>query len=133
MAILKQEEGEEGHPRSIAQIRRDRDSERSNNNITTLSENVAEDDGLILRDEQDAHATSLESLCSSKDGSAEINIICGWEAHGNESDKIIGQHHLRQLEVRPQYQSKGCPLIVSAKYKDLFRHDFAISPLVSAL
>lgn len=49
----------------------------------------------------------------------------------NESgdDTIHGQHHLRNLLVRPLNQSKGCPLALTAKYKPKVSHNFDEGPL----
>ena len=81
-----------------------------------------------------AHPASLASLCPPSGGS-NINIICCWSAfvvNDNDDDIIHGQHHLRNLLVRPLNKSKGCPLALTAKYKPRVSHDFAEGPLVSA-
>ena len=135
MATLKRD-NDHIHPRSIAQIRRDRDTDDSNGDVKGISSNMLVDHGTtdnLSCEVENFHPTSLESLCSPSQGNSEINLLCSWKAHGNGSEKILGQHHLRQLVVHPQYQSKGCPLTVSAKYKALIRHDFSVSPLVSFL
>lgn len=77
----------------------------------------------------DSHPTSLDCLCSSEESSSEINIICSWATSGKQ-DSIVGQHHLRHLAVRPEYKSKGCPILISAKYESDVTHDFSFSPLV---
>lgn len=52
--------------------------------------------------------------------------------NGND-DTIYGQHHLRDLLVRPLNKSKGCPLAITANYKSHVSHDFNKGPLVSLI
>lgn len=81
-----------------------------------------------------ADPTSLASLCPLK-GASNINIICCWSAivgNGGKDETIYGQHHLRNLLVRPLNKSKGCPLALTAKYKSKVSHNFDEGPLVSA-
>lgn len=123
----KEKEGQ--HPRSIAQIRRA--------NAPTTTSELSKDEVDISNTPKDAssgvvkysHPTSLNHLCSSEESSSEINIICSWTTPGKE-DLLLGQHHLRQLAVRPEFKSKGCPILISAKYDTTFSHDFSYSPLV---
>jgi len=77
-----------------------------------------------------SHPTSLDNLCSSEERSSDINIICSWATRGKDG-LYKGQHHLRQLAVRPEFKSKGCPVLLSAKYESDFKHDFSQCPLVS--
>lgn len=124
----KEKQGQ--HPRSIAQIRR--------SNVPTLTgvtnsgdEDVSTSSTIISSEiAQPSHPTSLENLCSSEENSSEINIICSWAAPGKEG-LTLGQHHLRQLAVRPEFKSKGCPILISAQYDPHFTHDFSKCPLVS--
>lgn len=78
------------------------------------------------------HPTSLASLCPLNGGS-NINIICCWSAVISNSERkddiIYGQHHLRNLLVRPLNKTKGCPLALTAKYKPKVQHNFDEGPL----
>ena len=81
----------------------------------------------------EAHPTSIASLCPVS-GSSNINIICCWSAvvgNNGRNEIIHGQHHLRNLLVRPQNNSKGCPLALTAKYNGKASHNFDNGPLVS--
>lgn len=107
------------HPRSISQIRR--------------AGNKNEEHGQGLNDsstrhDRTFHPTSIASLCSPQHSDSEINLICSWIATG-ANDTINGQHHLRQLAVRPQHRSTGCPLIISAQHESSVNHDFSQGPL----
>jgi len=119
----------EGQPRHVAQIRRAR---------TLLPTNDTDTNSSLVHyptPASTAHPTSISRLCPQGDMS-NIHIICCWSALvGNEGDneeEVYGQHHLRNLMVRPQNKSKGCPLALSANYKTDLSHDFDLSPLVSS-
>jgi len=120
LAALEAENEKEGqHPRSIAQIRRARDS------------TIVDDGQSKYEGGSQFHPTSLKNLCTSPHSSSEINVICSWTTTGNRpQDVIVGQHHLRQLAVRPEYKSKGCPILISASYDTSIYHDFSDGPLV---
>jgi hypothetical protein len=122
---LLADQEKQGQPRHVAQIRRARtsiikdDSETSTISLHPASTPVV-------------HPTSITSLCP-PGGTSNINIICCWSALvGNEGeDKTVhGQHHLRNLMVRPHSKSKGCPLALTAKHVSQVSHDFDSSPLV---
>ena len=122
LARMEAEQEKEGkHPRSIAQIRR---ANAPDDNRSQLSTKISSERG------KRSHPTSLDCLCSPEERSSEINVICSWATLG-QKEKLIGQHHLRQLAVRPEYSSKGCPILISANYNSEFSHDFSQSPLVS--
>jgi len=117
--LAKQEK--EGQPRHVAQIRRAKTSlpERESNLSSSCSEPVAQ-----------PHPTSIAHLCPSG-GTSNINVICSWSARvgeGDQNETIVGQHHLRNLSIRPQNKSKGCPLAMTAKHMEKVRHDFDVSP-----
>lgn len=119
------EQEKEGQPRHVAQIRRARTSLHTNDQDTTTS--------IAQQTISSAHPTSISSLCPTNDTS-NINIICCWSALvGKQGDdkKVHGQHHLRNLMVRPQNKSKGCPLALTATYESKVSHDFNDGPLVS--
>ena len=46
---------------------------------------------------------------------------------GGQYETIVGQHHLRNLLLRPQNKSKGCPLAMTAKHVEKVCHDFDAS------
>ena len=132
LARLEIENEKEGqHPRSIAQIRRA-------NAPTTLELNKGKKDmssqstALASDIVKNLHSTSLEYLCSLEENTSQINIICSWTAPSKE-DLISGQHHLRQIAVRPEFKSKGCPILISAQYDTTFNHDFSSIPLVRSV
>jgi len=54
---------------------------------------------------------------------------------GNEGRDVTikGQHHLRDLLVRPLNKSKGCPLALTAKYNSNLSHNFDNGPLDEAV
>jgi hypothetical protein len=115
-----------GQPRHVSQIRRAKTS-LEQESTESLSSNAS------LRPA--SHPTSLASLCPVSGGESNINIICCWSAIvGREDvdDIIYGQHHLRNLLVRPLNKSKGCPLALTAKFKPRVSHNFDEGPLVSA-
>lgn len=114
------EQEKEGQPRHVAQIRRAKTSlPESESNISSLSnEPVAQ-----------PHPTSIAHLCPSE-GTSNINVICSWSASVGEEDQhetIVGQHHLRNMLIRPQNKSKGCPLSMTAKHLEKVCHDFDAS------
>jgi hypothetical protein len=117
--ILAEQE-KEGQPRHVAQIRRAKTSLPSEeSNLSSSNEPVAQ-----------PHPTSIARLCPSK-GTSNINVICSWSAsvgEGGQNESIVGQHHLRNLLVRPQNKSKGCPLAMTAKHIAKVSHDFDVSP-----
>eukprot|EP00804_Cyclotella_cryptica_P024493 CCRYP_017559-RA/>CCRYP_017559-RA protein AED:0.26 eAED:0.26 QI:1717/1/1/1/1/1/5/475/1401 len=122
---LLAEQEKRGQPRHVAQIRRAR---------TSLPQDDSEPSTSIPLQSSfasGAHPTSITSLCP-QDGTSNINIICCWSAHvGNEGEDktVYGQHHLRNLLVRPQTKSKGCPLALTAKHKSRVSHNFEACPL----
>mmetsp|Transcript_1241 Transcript_1241/g.2203 ORF Transcript_1241/g.2203 Transcript_1241/m.2203 type:complete len:647 (+) Transcript_1241:74-2014(+) len=122
------EQEKEGQPRHVAQIRRARESlPTEESNVSSAPEGPVSNPGSLTT----AHPTSLASLCPLNGGS-NINIICCWSACvGNEgSDTTIhGQHHLRDMLVRPLNKSKGCPLALTAKYNPKISHNFDEGPL----
>ena len=120
---LAAEQEKEGQPRHVAQIRRARTS------LPTTDQDASSSD---VQTCSAAHPTSISSLCPSNDAS-NINIICCWSALVGDDKKVHGQHHLRNLMVRPQIKSKGCPLALTANHKSTVSHDFHARPLVSAI
>lgn len=105
----------------MAQIRRDKTSlpsEESNLSSSSIEPVVP------------PHPTSIARLCPSE-GTSNVNVICSWSASVGEEDRqsetIVGQHHLRNLVVRPQNKSKGCPLSMTAKHMTKVCHDFDAS------
>ena len=114
----KEKEGQ--HPRSIAQIRR---ANEPNEEKHAYVQEAGTGDC------NHSHPTSLENLCSSIESSTHINVICSWTSGCDDS--IVGQHHLRQLAVRPELQCQGCPVLISSKHDTSFLHDFSCGPLVS--
>ena len=116
------EQEKKGQPRHVAQIRRARTSLPEQESLSDEVSNSA------------AHPTSLASICPPSGGS-NINIICRWSAVvGNgQDDTIQGQHHLRNLLVRPLNKSKGCPIALTAKYNSRVVHNFDEGPLVSSI
>lgn len=131
------EQEKEGAPRHVAQIRRARTSlpKEESNNFDANSGQSQDPISLVPVTPATVHPTSIASLCPI-DGSSNINIICCWSASvGNEilDETIYGQHHLRNLLVRPQYKSKGCPLALTAKHAAKASHNFIGGPLVSPI
>ena len=117
-ARIAAEQENEGQPRHVSQIRRAKSALKDRGNPE-----AQEDDG----GGEAFHPTSIASLCPKK-ANSEINLICAWSTPGTANDeKLFGQHHLRQLAVRPRRRSKGCPLMVSARHKSEVSHDFAAS------
>lgn len=106
-------------PRSVAQIRRARSllSSRSSDNVADLS----------IENKDSAHPTSRACLCSPH----ELNLICCWKTKMDDATDVIvkGQHHIRQLVVRPLHRSKTCPLAIDAVYDPHIKHDFSSGPL----
>ena len=125
MESEKEKEGQ--HPRSIAQIRRANkpkdESSGSDRNDTGDQLSYIQEQGRRPR------PTSLDSLCSSFESSSDINVICSWTSSIDKN--VVGRHHLRQLAVRPEFQCKGCPVLISSKHDTSFVHDFSSGPLVS--
>jgi len=119
----EQEQDNQG-PRSIAEIRRAK---------SYLSSDSGDDgdNSKSMENAPKCHPTSLAFLCSPHHhSSSEINVICSWKTKGEKPDEIIvGQHHLRQLAVRPQHKSQSCPLLIGANYNPSVQHDFSTSPL----
>mmetsp|Transcript_18464 Transcript_18464/g.52988 ORF Transcript_18464/g.52988 Transcript_18464/m.52988 type:complete len:1404 (-) Transcript_18464:37-4248(-) len=114
-ARITAEQENEGQPRHVSQIRRDKSA------LKDKEESDAQEDG----GGEAHHPTSIASLCPKK-ANSEINLICAWSTTGATSDeKVVGQHHLRQLAVRPRRKSKGCPLMVTARHKSEVSHNFA--------
>ena len=75
------------------------------------------------------HPTSIAHMCPSE-GTSNINVVCSWSAsvgEGGQYETIVGQHHLRNLLIRPQNKSKGCPLAMTAKHVEKVCHDFDAS------
>jgi hypothetical protein len=117
-----------GQPRHVAQIRRAKTMLEQESTVS-LSGGQSKVSGAA------SHPTSLASLCPISGGGSNINIVCCWSAIVGEMDTdyiIYGQHHLRNLLVRPLNKSKGCPLALTAKYKPHVSHNFDEGPLVSA-
>jgi len=123
---MRAEQEQKGQPRHVAQIRRARTSlpeqDSSDGQVHTPSKHLK------------VHPTSLSSLCPT-DAASSINIICCWTAivGSDGQDKITsGQHHLRDLIVRPRTNEsrKGCPLVLTAKYDSRLVHGFDKGPVV---
>jgi len=126
ISIAEQEK--EGQPRHVAQIRRDKTSlpEQESDVLSDGQSQVSNSAPPVAAD-----PTSLASLCP-LNGASNINIICCWSAivgNGGKDETIYGQHHLRNLLVRPLNKSKGCPLALTAKYKSKVSHNFDEGPL----
>jgi hypothetical protein len=79
------------------------------------------------------HPTSLRRLCPPEADASTMNIICSWSTTGGgaREARICGEHHLRQLSVRPRKKSKGCPITITAKHPTKVSHHFASGSLVS--
>ena len=117
-ARIAAEQENEGQPRHVSQIRRAKSARKDGGDPE-----AQEDDG----GGETYHPTSIASLCPKK-ANSEINLICAWSTPGTANDeKVFGQHHLRQLAVRPRRRSKGCPLMVSARHNSEVSHNFAAS------
>lgn len=119
---------QEGQPRDIAQIRR---AKQENNGSSPENQPKVTVSALQAA----SHPTSLASLCPVNicGGGSSINIICCWSAivGSMNTDAIVyGQHHLRNLLVRPQNKSKGCPLSLTARFKPNVSHNFDEGPLI---
>ena len=115
---LLAEQEKTGQPRHVAQIRREKTSLPEQESNVSSTAQVANSSA--------PHPTSLASLCP-LNGGANINIICCWSAiTGNDGkdDTIYGQHHLRNLLVRPLNKSKGCPLALTANFQSKVVHNF---------
>mmetsp|Transcript_27462 Transcript_27462/g.55151 ORF Transcript_27462/g.55151 Transcript_27462/m.55151 type:complete len:1702 (+) Transcript_27462:4357-9462(+) len=117
---LLAEQEKEGQPRHVAQIRRAKTTlPGGESNLSSSSnEPVAQ-----------PHPTSIAHLCPSE-GTSNINVVCSWSAsvgEGGQYETIVGQHHLRNLLLRPQNKSKGCPLAMTAKHVEKVCHDFDAS------
>jgi hypothetical protein len=111
------QEKENQGPRTIAEIR------RAKSQLSSISDDNEE---YIHGKQTICHPTSRAFLCSPQ----ELNIICSWKTVGEHDNDIIeGQHHLRQLAVRPQRKSKSSPLLIGAKYDPCVNHDFSTGPL----
>lgn len=119
-ARIAAEQENEGQPRHVSQIRRAKSA------LKDKAESELHDDDAA---EEPHHPTSVASLCP-KTANSEISLICAWSTTSTTSDeKVFGQHHLRQLAVRPRRRSKGCPLMVTARHKTEVSHNFATGPL----
>jgi len=145
MARRAAEQEESNQPRHVAQIRREKSSmeseksgsSHSNNGQTTPgndtgSQSSSGNGDLVGKSELSYHPTSIMNLCPPEESSSKINVICTWTAFssGNAEDEVIyGQHHLRQLAVRPQAKSKGCPLTITANHRSEIEHDFTGGPM----
>eukprot|EP00957_Ditylum_brightwellii_P009143 691336-Ditylum_brightwellii.AAC.1 len=145
MARRAAEQEESNQPRHVAQIRREKSSmeseksgsSHSNNGQTTPgndtgSQSSSGNGDLVGKSELSYHPTSIMNLCPPEESSSKINVICTWTAlsSGNAEDEVIyGQHHLRQLAVRPQAKSKGCPLTITANHRSEIEHDFTGGPM----
>jgi hypothetical protein len=120
-----------GQPRHVAQIRRAKTTLEQD---STVSEGQSYVSDAAVR--AASHPTSLASFCPVLGGGSNINIVCCWSAIVGKDDTdetfIHGQHHLRNLLVRPLKKSKSCPLALTAKYKPRIFHNFDEGPLVSA-
>ena len=114
-----------GQPRHVSQIRRAKTSLEQESTESSFDASLR----------PASHPTSLASICPVSGGGSNINIICCWSAIVGREDAdntIYGQHHLRNLLVRPLNKSKGCPLALTANYKPRVSHNFDEGPLVSA-
>ena len=121
-----------GQPRHIAQIRRAKTTLEQGSTVSSPGGQSKISDASLR---PASHPTSLASLCPVSGGGSNINIICCWSAIVGREDVdniIYGQHHLRNLLVRPLNKSKGCPLALTANYKPCVSHNFDEGPLVSA-
>merc|ERR1712194_649067 len=119
------EQEKEGQPRHVSQIRRDKEESK----VSSASDGQSQCSHTASLDI--SHPTSLASLCPLSGGS-NINIVCCWSAivHNEGRDVAIqGQHHLRDLLVRPLNKSKGSPLALTAKYTPRVSHNFDERPL----
>jgi hypothetical protein len=126
------DEEQSGQPRHVAQIRRAKTTVEQESTVSSSGRQAKVSDASLRLA---SHPTSLASLCPISGGGSNINIICCWSAIvGKEdvNDIIYGQHHLRNLLVRPLNKSKGCPLALTANYKPHVSHNFDDGPLVSA-
>mmetsp|Transcript_143 Transcript_143/g.202 ORF Transcript_143/g.202 Transcript_143/m.202 type:complete len:2064 (-) Transcript_143:174-6365(-) len=140
MQIEKEKEGD--HPRSIAQIRRSKNQEivcqietgkNSDDIPPEASNDLYPDVGIVSQNRMTKyyHPTSMLALCPQTKGGSKINIICTWAASVN-SDKLMvlkGQHHLRQLTIRPELKSLGCPIAMTVRYESEAFHNFSETPL----
>ena len=116
-ARMAAEQENEGQPRHVSQIRRAKSALKDKAESEVLDDNARA---------EPHHPTSIASLCP-KNFNSEINLICAWSTTGTTSnEKVFGQHHLRQLAVRPRRRSKGCPLMVTARHKAEVSHNFGM-------
>jgi len=94
-------QGDEGQqPRSIAQIRRA--------NTSSAMSDIGDD---VSTNSDDCHPASVLRLCPLEDPS--VALVCSWR---DEEGKIVGEHYLRDLSIRPPVRSRGCPITVTARH-----------------
>jgi hypothetical protein len=115
----------DGHPRSIAQIR------RANTGVT--DSNSTDDGDCIV---ETIRPTSIARLCPPGDDT--IHISCVWKTAGDDennsnSNVIHGEHHIRGLSVRPATKTKACPITITAEHPVVFSNNFDNGPAMVPL
>jgi hypothetical protein len=116
----------DGHPRSIAQIRRANTSSLADTNDSDGG------DGIVL---ETIRPTSIARLCPPGDDT--IHISCAWKTAGDDNDSnsnvIHGEHHIRGLSVRPTSKTKACPITVTAEHPTSLSNNFDNGPAMVPL
>lgn len=107
-------DGDQQHPRSIAQIRR----------ANTGSDNDALEDMYSM----EAHPTSIGQLCTHENSLSKIHLMCSWRAILGQ-EVIRGEHHLRGIPVRPISFFNGCPIVATVSHEASVTHDFCKGPV----
>jgi hypothetical protein len=106
-------ESEKEHPRSIASIRRANTSDTGSSEL----------DGEMM----DCHPTSIASLFPQDLGASMVHLICSWRAILGQ-EVVRGEHHIRQVMVRPLKAFHGCPVSVTVSHPTTVSHDFGNGP-----
>ena len=123
MRIENTPDGEKGHPRSIASIRRANVSDGRSDD----GGGGGDGDGSAPSDHEN-HPTSIGNLCPrSSAGASEIHLTCSWRAILGQ-EVVHGQHFLRNIQVAPKTFFAGCPIGARAVHASETKHDFSQTP-----
>jgi len=125
---------EDQHPESISQIRR----ANRGQGLKTQESGLPGGDDLENVEIGAAHPTSISKLFPVERSLSTVNLVCSWSAEmsgatGGGNARVVGEHLLSSVLVRPTLTTNDCPITISASHPSTVEHDFSTGGVVRHL